>query len=224
MGWRERAVLVGVAVAAMVLPLAAASSSTTRAASGDGAWVLDEVVVESADDWWAERMDFQTGDAFEWSAAAGSFSVRRTYVGPSSDLSDRPRVHGEGVTFHVSFSEPPSRLVPGDEVSVEVELRVSDDSHSAFTSSVSANVETFFVDAERERAGAGPRLVAADGSTRFGTSAGRDSDRPRGTRRRSRGCCPGWCPSLGRIGGGLCANSCLIAGRCIPTTCTGGMG
>lgn len=166
MGWRMRAVLVGVAVAAMVLPLVAASSSTTRAASEDGVWVLEEVIVETNDDRWADANEHDSYE-YQTSAAVGSLSVTTRYVGPDDDQFDPPMVHGEGITLHGSFSAPGSRLVPGGEVSVDLRLSASDNTLSGFAFHANGWVETFFIDEEGEWVAAGPRLAAPDGSSTF---------------------------------------------------------
>lgn len=134
------AVVAVVGVGAVALGASAASP-----ADGGSVWVLHEVVAVTNDERWVE-VNEHPSFRYEYSAGRGVFSVTTTYIGPDDDQWTPPKVHGEGITLHGSFSTPASRLVPGDAVSVEVELWATGDTQSFYQFDAWATSELYFLD------------------------------------------------------------------------------
>lgn len=156
MGWRAWS-----AMAVAVVAAGMAASPVAGDVDGGSVWLLDDVVVVSNDERWAEANEHPSYHT-EYSAGRSSFSVTPRYVGPDQPQYDPPMLQGEGITLTGRFSEPPARLVPDDEVSVTVGLTASNNTLSGLEFHADAWAEIYFLDAGGEWASAGPRLYGPD--------------------------------------------------------------
>lgn len=117
--------------------------TATGAQEPDYAWVLVDVVNhDSAEKWELENQH----EAYntEFSCSTGTFSAKKTFIGKSEDWRNPPKKHGEAVRVTATFSKPPERIAPDEEVTLSVTVSASENSLSFYTfgASVSANFDS----------------------------------------------------------------------------------
>lgn len=158
-------------IGAMGLVLSSGPAEARDSGAGTGieaasVWVLDEIIEVRNDDRWAHKNELPGARyKYDYSAGRSVFSVTTTYVGPTQQQWTPPIIEGESITLSGRFSAPPARVVPGDELSVELELSAANNSLSGFEFHADARAEMFFLDGERR---GGPiRLVGPDNVSNF---------------------------------------------------------
>ncbi len=115
-------------------------TSPALAEQSDYVWVLVDVVdYDNAEKWKVtnENPSYQS----DYSCSKGSLSVKTTFTGKAEDWRNPPKKHGEGVKVTASFSKPPERIVPNEEVNISLTVSASDNTLSFFTFGGSANAD-----------------------------------------------------------------------------------
>lgn len=94
-------------------------------------WVLKEVIDNDNAKGWEEA---NNQEYYEYAPgyAPGSYSLTWTYVGESDDYYNPPYVHGESYGVQAGWSGPPSELIPGELLELNVSIAKTADTLSAF--------------------------------------------------------------------------------------------
>jgi hypothetical protein len=108
------------------------STFTVQGTQNEGAWMLVEVIdKDCAEDIAKHNKDYEDVYHMEGSYSEGIFSLSSTYIGPSDDYYDPPKIHGEFLAFTAYFSSPPQVIASNDEITINILLSASDN-HSFY--------------------------------------------------------------------------------------------
>jgi hypothetical protein len=108
------------------------STFTVLGNQNEGAWVLVEVIdKDGAEEIAKSNKDYEGVYHIEGNYSRNNYSVTSTYIGPSDDYYDPPKINGESLSFTASFSEPPQVIYADDEITINISLSAVDN-HSYF--------------------------------------------------------------------------------------------
>lgn len=108
------------------------STFTVQGNQNEGAWVLVEVIDEDcAEEIAKSNEDYEDVYRVEGSYSRNNYSITSTYIGPSDDYYDPPKIHGESLSFTASFSEPPQVIYADQEIPISISLSAVDN-HSYY--------------------------------------------------------------------------------------------
>lgn len=104
------------------------------------AWILINTVNYDNEDKWAVANENESYNN-EYSCSTGQYSVKTIYTGRTEDWRNPPKIYGEAIRLSADFTGVPEKIIPGEEVTITINMTASENSLSYFGFSASATVD-----------------------------------------------------------------------------------
>lgn len=104
------------------------------------AWVLINTVNYDNEEKWTVANEHESYHN-EYSCTTGQYSVKTTYTGRTEDWRNPPIIYGEAIRLSADFTGVPEKIIPGEEVTITINMTASENSLSYFGFSATATVD-----------------------------------------------------------------------------------